>query len=367
MARLVVGVAMLLAGCAPQEPVETYRLAAFGTDVTITVRHARVQDSEAVIAAIGRDLSAMHRRWHAWEPGMLTRLNQRLAAGERVAIDEDTAAILRQARDLESLSGGTFNPAIGRLLDLWGFHASQRPVGPPPARRDIEALVAAAPSMRDLDIHEDFVSSRNPVVQLDFGAYLKGVAVERALDRLAASGIEHAIVNAGGDLGVIGHRGTRPWRAAVEHPDGRGDRYMATLSVRPGEYVFTSGNYRRYRQGEGLRYGHIIDPRDGYPADGIRSITVIADAGGLADVAATALAVAGEADWPALAHALDIEHVLRVDGEGRISATPAMIERLAWRSGERPINEVSLPGGRGAAESGDQVIERHGTPEVEAL
>lgn len=365
--HLLVCLATLLAGCSAQDAVEYYRLAAFGTDITISIRHPRTDDTEAVVAAIGRDFSELHRRWHAWEPGMLTRLNEGLAAGQRVPADEDVLAILREARRLERLSDGTFNPAIGRLLALWGFHASERPIGPPPDPAQIADLVAAAPSMNDLHIEDGFVSSRNPVVQLDFGAYLKGVAVQRALERLVAAGIEHAIVNAGGDLGVIGRHGERPWRAAIEHPDGRGDRFLASLSVQPGEFVFTSGNYHRYREDHGLRYGHIIDPRDGYPADAIQSVTVIASDGGRADAAATALAVADEAAWPELARALGIEHVLRVDGEGRVSATPAMIERLEWRSGAPPLIEVSLSVGVGAAELGEEIIEGHGTPEMVAL
>ena len=253
--------------------------------------------------------------------------------------------MIERARQLERSSNGLFNPAIGRLLALWGFHASELPQGPPPAPAAIEKQVMQAPSMADLDIDAGELSSRNRAVQLDFGGYIKGVAVERALEILAQTGIEHAIVNAGGDLGVIGRHGDRPWRAAVEHPDGTGGRYLADLEVRDGEFVFTSGNYRRYRQGDGIRYGHIIDPRDGYPADGVRSVTVIDSDGGRADAAATALAVADVGEWQAVARSLGVERVMRVEADGLIRMTPAMAARVRWHRQPQQLRVVSLDRG----------------------
>jgi thiamine biosynthesis lipoprotein len=320
---------ILLAGCnRDPEPVR-HRLAAFGTDVTIAA-HAAPGLDEAV-AGIDRELRRMHRRWHAWEPGMLEDINRAIAERRGIELQPDTIAIMEQARALERLSEGLFNPAIGRLLELWGFHASELSVGPPPPDRAIERLVRRSPSLDDLRIEGGRLTSDNPAVQLDFGAYIKGVAVERALDGLAAAGIEHAIVNAGGDLGVIGRRGRRPWRAAVQHPDGRGGRFLATVDVQHGEFVFTSGNYRRYRQSEGIRHGHIIDPRDGYPADAVSAVTVIDTRGGRADAAATALAVAGPGEWPRIAARLGIEKIMRVDAAGTIWITPSMQRRIRWR------------------------------------
>lgn len=304
------------------------------------------EDADAAVAAVDRELQMMHRRWHAWEPGLLADVNRALAEGGQIELSADTLAVIERARELERSSNGLFNPAIGRLLALWGFHASELPHGPPPTPAAIEEQVRQAPSMADLDIGAGELSSRNRAVQLDFGAYIKGVAVARALEILAKHGIEHAIVNAGGDLGVIGRRGDRPWRAAVEHPDGTGGRYLADLEVRDGEFVFTSGNYRRYRQGDGIRYGHIIDPRDGYPADGVRSVTAITRDGGKADAAATALAVADVGEWPAVARKLGVELVMRVGADGLIEITPAMAARVRWHRQPDRVQVVSL--GRGS-------------------
>lgn len=341
---LMAAIALIATSACDRQPaLEHHRLAVFGTEVTLTLRTGK--DTEAAVAAVDRELQAMHRRWHAWEAGLLTTINQALADGRRIELSADNLAIIERARELERASGGLFNPAIGRLLALWGFHASELPDGPPPPADAINTLIEESPAMSDLAIQAGTLSSRNRAVQLDFGAYIKGVAVERALEILAQGGIEHAIVNAGGDLGVIGRRGDRPWRAAVQHPDGAGGRYLADLDVRDGEFVFTSGNYRRYRQGEGIRYGHILDPRDGYPADEVRSVTVVDSDGARADAAATALAVADAGEWQAVARSLGIERVMRVGADGRIQITAAMAGRIRWRGEPAQLRVISLDQG----------------------
>lgn len=321
----------LLAACESQPRIERYQIAVFGTETTLTIRAGGGADAAAAVAAVDRELQRMHRDWHAWEPGMLAEINRAIAEGRSIKLSPEAARIIQAAAELERRSGGLFNPAIGRLLARWGFHASELPQGPPPPAEEIQRLVDRAPSLADLSIDSGYLASRNRAVQLDFGAYLKGVAVERALAILHKAGIEHAIVNAGGDLGVIGRHGQRRWRAAVEHPDGSGGRHLATLEVNPGEYVFTSGNYRRYRTNEGIRRGHILDPRDGYPADQVSSVTVIDDHGGTADAAATALAVAAPDEWQAVARELEIDVVMRIEADGTIHVTPTMAARVHWQ------------------------------------
>ncbi len=338
-------VAGLLSACDREPELRQHRLAAFGTEVTITLRAGN--DNPDVVTAIDREFQRMHRQWHAWEPGMLGDINDALAESREIELSPETIEIIRRARDLEAASNGLFNPAIGRLLSSWGFHASDLPKGAAPADNLIADLVRQSPSMGDLELGNRTLSSSNPAVQLDFGAYIKGVAVAKALDMLARDGIDHAIVNAGGDLGVIGRRGSRPWRAAVQHPDGGGGHYLARLDVEDGEFVFTSGNYRRYRRDEGIRHGHIIDPRDGYPADQVSSVTVIDVDGGSADAAATALAVAGPSEWARIAGDLGVERVMRVNADGSIYITTAMAERIHWHKQQPGTVQVISLSGRG--------------------
>lgn len=340
---IVLGVAVV-AGCHPADRIDEYTIAAFGTQMRVQIRGTDVATANAAVAAVDREMQQLHRRWHAWEPGLLVDINHAISEGRRIELPRRVIAAIEHARGLERASGGRFNPAIGRLLALWGFHASELPEGPPPAESDIERLVEANPSMADLVIEDGTLASTNPAVQLDFGAYIKGVAVDRALTILADAGVPDAIVNAGGDLGVIGTRGKRPWRAAVRHPDADDGRLLARLEVFDGERVFTSGNYLRYRSDEGIRYGHIIDPRDGLPADHVASVTVVHDNGAEADAAATALAVAAPGEWPAVAAAMGIDKVMRVDASGTVRLTPRMRERTRFDHAPPRVETVSVTG-----------------------
>lgn len=331
---VLAALALLAAACQPPAPDGLYRaeLAVFGTRVEIVIRDAEPATAESVVGEISRRFRDMHRRWHPWEPGGLREINHAIAEARPVAIDDDVAGLIRRGRRLEQQSEGLFNPAIGGLLALWGFHADTRPAGPPPDPAEIAAWVEAAPSLTDLVLDGNRLTSRNRAVRLDFNAQAKGRAVDEAVAILRQAGIEHAIVNAGGDLRAIGERGDRRWRAGVRHPDGDGGRILATLEVGDGEAVFTSGNYERYREDEGIRRGHILDPRTGHPVEHIRSVTVIHDNGEIADAAATALAVAGAAEWRGIARKMGIEQVMRVDENGRIEWTDAMRERTRLQS-----------------------------------
>jgi len=154
-----------------------------------------------------------------------------------------------------------------------------------------------------------------------------GNAVDLAIRHLQDMGITNAIVNAGGDLRATGRHGERPWRVAVRKPGGG---IIGAVDVHGDEALFTSGNYERFRQDEQERYPHILDPRSGWPVEDVASVTVIAGEGILADAAATALVVAGLADWPAVAHTLGLNQVLLVDESGTVYLTPEMDQRVRF-------------------------------------
>lgn len=270
----------------------------------------------------------MHRDWHAWEPGRLTGINAAFTNGQSAIADEDIIAMIRQSQVVEKASGGRFNPAIGALIRLWGFHTSDYPIiGPPPSQEQISAIIDLQPSSHDIHIDGLELSTDNPAVQLDFGGIAKGYAVDLTIARLRAMGINNAIVNAGGDLRAMGTHGDRPWRVAVRKPGGGS---IGTIEVQGDEAIFTSGNYERFRQDKTERYPHILDPTTGWPAEDIASVTVITDEGLLADAAATALVVAGLEAWPKVARELDLDKVAVVDETGRVYLTAEMEQRIQF-------------------------------------
>jgi len=326
---LIVFTLWAVAACHQEPQSSQYELYVFGTMVGITLYGVEEEVEQTAVSRITQDFQRMHHDWHAWEPGPLVDINQALAQGQSIRVIPSLIPIIEQSRELSRQSEGLFDPAIGGLLNLWGFQSSVRPNGPPPDDAAIARWVKAAPRMDDLTLDGDMLSSSNPAVQLDFGAFAKGYAVDLAIERLRELGIENAIVNAGGDLRAIGSKGGEPWRVGVRHPQGGG--VLATIEVSGDESVFTSGNYERYREHEGVRYTHILDPRTGMPVNGITSVTVLHDNGAVADAAATALVVAGTQDWERIAARMGISHVMLVDDEGGIHMSPAMRERVQFQ------------------------------------
>lgn len=324
---LGVMLAAVLAGCA-RAPEQVYKsqLLTLGTLVDISLWDVDEARAAAAVRAVEAALDEIHHLWHAWEPGELGRINDAIAAGERIAIDAETAAVLREAKRLAEASDHLFNPAIGRLVALWGFHGGTPEA--PPAPEAIAALLAAAPTMSALSIDDMQLSSDNPAVRIDLGAFAKGLGVDRAIAALRELGIEHAIVNAGGDLRAIGRHGERAWRVGVRHPVERG--IIASLETSGDDSIFTSGDYERHFEYDGKRYHHILDPRSGQPATGTLSVTVLHDNATEADAAATALFVAGPERWREIAGRLGIEHVMLIDSAMTVYMTPAMAGRIRF-------------------------------------
>jgi FAD:protein FMN transferase len=299
----------------------------FGTLVEIVIRDEPHDKARAAVAEISEKFDQIHRDWHAWKPGgELYVLNQSISRGEGAHVGEELAGLLQEAKTLAVDSDGLFEPAIGGLIGEWGFHADEPPTGSPPTPAAIRRWVNAHPRMGDLTIKDGMVTSANVSVRLDLGGFAKGAALDLATRMLKKRGIENAVLNAGGDLNVLGMHGERAWRVAIRDPFGWGA--IAAVNMRPGEVLYTSGNYERYLEHDGQRFSHIIDPRTGKPVREIVSVSVLHRNGAYADAAATALSVAGRKDWLRVARKMGISSALLIDEKGALYMTPEMSERV---------------------------------------
>jgi thiamine biosynthesis lipoprotein len=312
----------------------------FGTVMEVTTWGASEAQAQTAFSELQSLFQLMHRDWHTWEPGRLTGINQAFAEGRSAQADEDILELIIRSQQLEKLSGGRFNPAIGGLVRLWGFHTSDFPVlGPPPDPLEIQSLLDLAPSTLNIQIRGLEVESTNSSVLLDFGGIAKGYAIDLACTRLRELGIRNAIVNAGGDLRAFGRHGSRAWRVGIRNPTGG---IIGGVSAGDDEAIFTSGVYERFRQDQQERYPHILDPRTGWPVEGIAAVTVISDEGLLADAAATAIIVAGQEDWVSVARSLGLDKILLVDESGTVYLTEEMNRRVELVEGvERVIIDMT--------------------------
>ena len=335
----------LMAGCERPE-IHRDRFIAFGTIVELNIYTADRELARTAAEAVRADLDYMHGAWHAWEPGPMGRTNQLLATGMEFSANPSVLPLIIEAKRLSEATEGLFNPALGELFALWGFQ-SDDPQGPPPDDAEIQAILEQQPAMDDVWIDGIRMRSHNTAVRLDLGAYAKGYGLHQAMEHLKDLGVENAILNAGGDLRAIGRPGNRPWRISVRAPDGQG--VLAAIDTKGDEAIFTSGDYERYFMHEGERYHHILDPRTGHPARGTRSVTVIHDHAAEADVASTALFIAGTDDWPRIAARLGIEKVMLIDDAGVVHMTPAMEKRVRFETKPKDRIITPLPDGQDAA------------------
>ncbi|AKH20593.1 FAD:protein FMN transferase [Sedimenticola thiotaurini] len=318
---------LFLAGCDQSPPDFKGKFLAFGTLVDISIAGVSQQEAQAATDIIENDFKRMHRSWHAWDPGPLGRVNKLLETGGTFSAPPSVLPLIIRGAELSEKSDGLFNPAIGRLIDAWGFHSNDPAGHRPPPQATIDQFLADAPSMSDLHIDGIRMRSSNPAVKLDFGAFGKGYGIDLAVEHLKDLGIQNTILNAGGDLRAIGSHNGQPWRIAIRNPSGEG--VLGVIETQGNESIFTSGDYERNFTWEGKRYHHIIDPRTGYPAVGTRSVTVIHNDATTADAAATALFIAGPSRWYEIAQRMGVGYVLLVDTEGTLHMNPAMQTRVA--------------------------------------
>jgi thiamine biosynthesis lipoprotein len=325
--RPVLLVLLLAAACSrgPEPRLETLHV--FGTVTEIELRGAEPRRAQAAIAEISAQLNQRHNEWHAWEPSDVTRINAAFAAGESAPAPASVIDLVQRSKPLSEASDGLFDPAIGGLIRDWGFHTSRYPVQTPQPRADALARWRRErPRIGDVSIVGDRLSSRNPRVQLDFGAVAEGVAGGLILDTLRRHGIEHALVSLGGDVVALGDGDGRPWTVAVRDPFGG---VLGGVELGDGEALFSTGNYNKFRASpSGARWGHILDPRTGYPARGAAAVVILHPDPVVADAGATALFVAGPAGFERIARRLGLGCALMVTEENEMLVTAAMKARL---------------------------------------
>jgi len=316
-----------LSGCSkpPKEFHET--VFTMGTLVEVTIIGEDDVLNEKAYSAILDDFNFMHNTWHPSQRNALMRVNGLLKTGAPFSIAPSILPLIKQSQILSAQSRGLFNPAIGQLIKLWGFHQDNLDdIFGPPEDEKIQALLKTLPIMNDVKFKNLSMFGTNENLHLDFGGFAKGMAVDATIDHLKEFGIQNAIINAGGDLRAIGKHGNRPWRIGIRDPRSNG--VFASIETSGDESIFTSGDYERFFKTDGIRYHHIIDPRTGYPANKSRSVTIIHSEAATADAAATALFIAGPEQWYEIAQAMGIKFVMLIDNNGDVHMNPAMAERI---------------------------------------
>lgn len=335
--------ACILAACSTRtDPIIREESFVFGTRVDILIYGETPERGHAAAAEVLREFDRLHRTYHAWQPSELTALNAAIAAGQPATVTPELATLILTAQKISAQGDGLFDPGIGHLIALWGFQSDEFKPALPEAQK-LTAWRASPPSIRHLHVIGHQVSSDNPQVALDFGGYLKGVALDHAASLLKARGIHNALINIGGNVMALGSKGSTPWRVGIQHP--RATTPLASLDLHDGEAIGTSGDYQRYFMLDGQRYCHLLDPRTARPVQDTEAVTVLippgSDAGMRSDALSKPLFIAGT-EWLNEARKLGITDALRIDASGKAFLTPTLKSRLKMDLGINPV-VVSVP------------------------
>ncbi len=290
MPRLLIAVLALLASaCTTQEDIHDSRFI-MGTLVEFTIASIDSEKAGPSIAAAAHEMQRIENTFTIYgdQPNAVKSFNA-LKPGTAVRLPDEVAALLTLALQIKQQSDSAFDPALGKLNLLWGFSLDPPPTAPPAS----DAIKTAIPPARCIEKQGNMWLRTDARCLLDFGAIAKGYAIDRGIAVLRQHGISNAIINAGGDIRLIGSHGQKPWRIGIRHPRNRND-VIASLKLHGDVSIVTSGDYERFFIDNGKRYHHLINPKTGWPANGTQSATIIADSAALADAWSTALFIQGK-------------------------------------------------------------------------
>jgi thiamine biosynthesis lipoprotein len=277
-------------------------------------------DPSPVRTAIVVRLASLVAEMSHWAPDSLLSRFNRSASGTWTTLPPDFAHVMARGLAIARTTRGAFDPAIGRLVDAWGFGPIA--MASPPDASDIQSARATSGWSRLTFVPVGAHLRQPGGVALDLSGIAKGHAVDAVADLLRDAGIANALVEIGGEL--VG-RGIRPdgdpWWVDLESPPG-----LALPPLRialHGLAVATSGDYRRG--------AHTLDPRTGWPIETqVVSASVIHQSALDADAWATALTVLGPIEGLALArdYRIAARIVTLIDGDAREYLSPALTAML---------------------------------------
>jgi len=294
-----------------------------GTSMRLVAIGSDREALDAALTAAEAELRRVEDAMTSWRPSPLTAMNAR--AGEGAAeVPVELARMVERALMVAELTGGAFDPTWPGIGSLWDLKA-EPPVIPDDAA--IERAVALV-DFRRVEVAIDEAANTATVAlpegfAIGLGGIAKGYGVDRAMAVLLEHGVEHGLVDAGGDLKALGRHFDEPWDIAIRHPRRQGE-IMAVVPV-SNACVVTSGDYERFAEVDGVRHHHILDPRTGRPSTGAMSATVVGPDAAVCDALATALCVMGPEQGLPLIERSGAYQAICVDMDGEVVTTQGLV------------------------------------------
>ncbi|MCP5163054.1 MAG: FAD:protein FMN transferase [Hahellaceae bacterium] len=236
------------------------------------------------------EVRRIEQKYSRYRPdSVLSVINTQAHAGWGVAVDDETAALLDYAQAVWEQSDGVFDVTSGVLRRAWDFKSGHLPDS------GLLARTLAATGWDKLRWQRPLLYFGLPDMELDFGGLGKEYAADCAATQCRNSGIQHGLVELGGDIAVVGpHPDGSPWMIGIRHPR-QTQSAVASIPLAHGG-IASSGDYERYMLVEGRRYCHILHPQTGYPVvSDIAGVTVVGPSCLIAGSATTVAMLKGAA------------------------------------------------------------------------
>ncbi len=289
----------------------------FDTVVTVTLYGADSALLEDLWSACARYEGLLSKTIDTSDVARINRAN-----GEKVTVDPETYAILREAREISEKSGGAFSMTIAPISAMWDFTGGTQRM-PTEAER-----LAALPLVDDTAVE---LLEKNQVrlpkgAQIDLGGIAKGYIADQVADMVRARAAG-ATISLGGNTYVVGEKPSGGlWNVGIQDPNGQTGDPLLKVSLGDGTVV-TSGVYERYFEKDGVRYHHILDPQTGSSAEtDLVSATVVGQSSMAADALATACVVLGSEAALELLQSVEADGLL-ITQSGEVLTTPGFAER----------------------------------------
>ncbi len=309
---------MLISWALPAQQLYQRTLKLMGSrfDITVVAQDS-VSGNEYIDLAVD-EISRIEKLISSWDPDSETSEINRNAGIRPVNVDEELYGLIDRALAIARLTDGAFDITYASMDRIWKFDGSM-------TRKPSEEEVAASVSLVGyervvMNAEEHSVYLPEKGMKIGFGGIGKGYAADKAKALLMSRGVSGGIVNASGDMNTWGNPPDGDaWKIAITNPV-RKNNIFAALPVTE-RAVVTSGDYERFVMFDGIRYSHIINPKTGYPATGIISVTVLAPRAELADALATSVFVMGaEVGLDRIEQLPGVECII-VDDRGEVHST----------------------------------------------
>jgi thiamine biosynthesis lipoprotein len=248
----------------------TFRFKAMACLNELTIYAENKQVARDVSMAAIELVNDLERRYSRYLPdSFLTRINESAGSLSGVIVDDETAAILNYAQTCYEQSEGLFDVTSGVLRRVWNFKEERLP-----SQAEINEALGL--------IGWDKVRWESPRIalpikgmELDFGGIVKEYAADACANLCQSKGINHGMVNMGGDIHVIGpHPDGSVWTIGIQDPRDS-DAIATSMRLKQGGLA-SSGDYQRFIEIDGVRYSHILNPLTGWPVAGLRAVSVVA-------------------------------------------------------------------------------------------